>query len=117
MAQTFYDVPENRILAVKDQEAVELGGKTLRFIGAPMLHWPETMFTFLIEEKILFPCDFFGTHLADGLYDTEAEDLLVHAQRYFGEIMMPFRMMGQKALEKNKRFRYKNDRTQSRANT
>jgi flavorubredoxin len=102
MAQTFYKVPEDRIVAVKDQETIDLGGKTLRFVEAPMLHWPETMFTYLEENKVLFPCDFFGSHLANGLYDDELEDLLVHAKRYFGEIMMPFRAMGQKALEKIK---------------
>ncbi len=85
-----------------DGETISLGDKTLRFIEAPMLHWPETMFTFLQEDKILFPCDFFGSHTAKGLYDDELDDLLVHAQRYFGEIMMPFRVMGQRALEKIK---------------
>lgn len=102
MAQTFYKVPEERIQVVHDQETIDLGGKTLRFIEAPMLHWPETMFTYLIENKILFPCDFFGSHVAAGLYDDEVEDLLVHAQRYWGEIMMPFRIMAQRALEKIK---------------
>ena len=102
MAQTFYKVPEEHIIAVRDQETISLGGKTLRFIEAPMLHWPETMFTYLQENRILFPCDFFGSHIASGLYDDEVEDLIVHAQRYFGEIMMPFRIMGQKALEKIK---------------
>ncbi|MEM3699375.1 MAG: FprA family A-type flavoprotein [Candidatus Bathyarchaeia archaeon] len=100
MAQTFYKVPENRIIAVKDQEKISLGDKTLQFIEAPMLHWPETMFTYAQENKILFPCDFFGAHIAKGLFDDEVEDLLVHAQKYFGEIMMPFRVMGQKAIEK-----------------
>jgi len=100
MAQIFYKVPETRIIAVQDQETIDLGGKTLQFIEAPMLHWPETMFTYLKENEILFPCDFFGSHVANGLYDDEVEDLLVYAQRYFGEIMMPFRIMGQKALEK-----------------
>jgi flavorubredoxin len=102
MAQTFYRVPEERIIAVRDQETISLGNKTLRFIEAPMLHWPETMFTYLQENRILFPCDFFGSHIANGLYDDEVEDLIVYAQRYFGEIMMPFRIMGQKALEKIK---------------
>jgi flavorubredoxin len=102
MAQTFYKVSEERIQVVHDQETIDLGGKTLRFIEAPMLHWPETMFTYLIENKILFPCDFFGSHVAAGLYDDEVEDLLVHAQRYWGEIMMPFRIMAQRALEKIK---------------
>jgi flavorubredoxin len=102
MAQIFYKVPEERIIAVRDGETLDLGGKTLQFIEAPMLHWPETMFTYLKENKILFPCDFFGSHAAKGLYDDEIEELLVFAQRYYGEIMMPFRVMGQKALEKIK---------------
>jgi len=100
MAKTFYAVPQDRIKVVSDNETLDLGGKTLRFIEAPMLHWPETIFTYLQEDKILFPCDFFGAHLAGGLYDYEVEDLLVHAQRYWGEIMMPFKAMAQKALEK-----------------
>jgi len=102
MAQTYFKVPENRIMAVHDQETIDLGDKTLQFIEAPMLHWPETMFTYFRENRILFPCDFFGSHVAKGLYDDEVEDLLTYAQRYFGEIMMPFRVMGQKALEKIK---------------
>jgi len=87
---------------VSDQETIDLGGKTLRFIEAPMLHWPETMFTYLQESRILFPCDFFGSHIAKGLYDEEVEDLVVQAQRYFGEIMMPFRTFAEKALGKIK---------------
>ena len=102
MAQTFYKVSEERIIAVKDQDTISLGDKTLQFIEAPMLHWPETMFTYLREDKILFSCDFFGSHIAKELYDDEVNDLLVHAQRYWGEIMMPFRVMAQKALEKIK---------------
>jgi len=100
MAQIYYHVPQERIKVVSDGETVSLGDKTLRFIEAPMLHWPETMFTYLQEDKVLFPCDFFGSHLASGVYSDEVEDLLVHAQRYWGEIMMPFRAMAQKALEK-----------------
>jgi flavorubredoxin len=100
MAQRFFNVPEDRIKIVADGETLELGGKTLRFIEAPMLHWPETMFTYLVEEKILFSCDFFGAHVAQGLYDDEVDDLLVFAQRYYGEIMMPFNSSGQKAMEK-----------------
>ena len=102
MAQTFYKVPENRIKIVTDGESLSLGNKTLRFIEAPMLHWPETMFTYLQEDKILFPCDFFGSHIAEGLYDDEIEELLVYAQRYFGEIMMPFSYNAQKGIEKIK---------------
>ncbi len=100
MAQVFYRVPEERIVMVHDQESIDLGGKTLQFIEAPMLHWPETMFTYLKENNTLFPCDFFGSHVARGMYDDEVEDLLTYAQRYFGEIMMPFNAMAQKAMEK-----------------
>lgn len=102
MAQIFYKVPEERIIAVHDQETISLGDKTLRFIEAPMLHWPETMFTYLAENKILFSCDFFGSHIAQGLYDDEIEDLEVYAQRYFGEIMMPFAFNARKGMEKIK---------------
>lgn len=102
MARVFYKVPENRIKAVANGESLDLGGKTLRFIEAPMLHWPETMFTYLPENKTLFPCDFFGSHVAQGLFDDEIEDLLVFAQKYFGEIMMPFRFNAQKGMEKIK---------------
>jgi flavorubredoxin len=100
MAQTFYKIPETRIRVVADGETIDLGGKSLRFIEAPMLHWPETMFTYVPENQILFPCDFFGSHNAEGLYDDEVEDLLVFAQKYFGEIMMPFRFNAQKGIEK-----------------
>ncbi len=100
MASIYYGVPAERMRVVKDGEAIDLGEKTLRFIEAPFLHWPETMFTYLEEEKILFSCDFFGAHTAFGFYDEEVEELLPLAKRYFGEIMMPFRRMGEEALDK-----------------
>jgi flavorubredoxin len=102
MARVFYNVPENRTKTVASGDSLDLGGKTLKFVEAPMLHWPETMFTYLSENKILFPCDFFGSHIAEGLYDDELQDLIVYAQRYFGEIMMPFRFNAQKGMERIK---------------
>lgn len=102
MANVFYNVPEKRIKKVHDKDTINLGGKTLQFIDAPWLHWPETMFTYLVENKVLFPCDFFGAHTAQGIYDEDVEELMVFAQRYFGEIMMPFNNMGKKAMEKIK---------------
>jgi len=48
------------------------------------------------------PCDFFGAHVTEGIYDDEAEDLLSYAKKYYGEIMMPFNRMGKSALEKIK---------------
>jgi flavorubredoxin len=100
MAQVYYKVPEQRTITVQDQDIIDLGGKTLRFIEAPWLHWPETMFTYLVENHVLFPCDFLGSHTAYGFYDDEVQELIPFAQRYFGEIMMPFRKMGKKALDK-----------------
>jgi flavorubredoxin len=100
MAQVYYGVPEERVTVVKEGDTIDLGGKTLRFIDAPWQHWPETMFTYLVENKVLFPCDFLGFHTAYGFYDDEVEEFVPFAQRYFGEIMMPFRKMGQQALEK-----------------
>lgn len=99
MAMHYYNVPEERVLKVKDGDRLDLGGKTLRFLEAPWLHWPETMFTYLEENKILFPCDFFGSHTAYGLYDEFGEAIPL-AKSYFGEIMMPFRGMGRRAMEK-----------------
>ncbi len=100
MAQTFYGIQPERIKAAADGESIDLGGKTLTFIEAPLLHWPETMFTYLPEDRVLFPCDFLGLHVAQGTYDDEVEDALVYAQRYYGEIMMPFSFNARKALEK-----------------
>ncbi|HMK45765.1 MAG TPA: FprA family A-type flavoprotein [Methanocella sp.] len=100
MAQLYFKVPKDRIKVVGDGDSLDLGGKTLHFIEAPWLHWPETMFTYLTEDRILFSCDYFGAHTAAGLYDDEVQDLIPLAQRYFGEIMMPYRRMGAKGLEK-----------------
>ncbi|MCH8864510.1 MAG: MBL fold metallo-hydrolase, partial [Chloroflexi bacterium] len=57
-------VPEEKIITVDDRETVTLGDKTLEFIYTPWVHWPETMVTYLREDRILFSCDFFGAHLA-----------------------------------------------------
>jgi flavorubredoxin len=100
MAKIFYGVPMERVHVVRDGDVIPLGLKTLKFIEAPMLHWPETMFTFLDEDGILFPCDFFGSHIAEGMFDDEVENIINHAQRYWAEIMMPFRSSALRALEK-----------------
>lgn len=102
MARLYHDLPDARIKVVADGDVIDLGGKNLHFIEAPWLHWPETMFTYLPEDKVLFPCDFFGAHTAQGVYDEDLEDLIPLAKRYYGEIMMPFGNMGAKALEKIK---------------
>jgi flavorubredoxin len=102
MAKLYHELPETRIRTVADGDSLDLGGKTLRFIEAPWLHWPETMFTYLPEDEVLFPCDFFGAHTAQGVYDEDIDELIPLAKRYYGEIMMPFGKMGAKALEKIK---------------
>jgi len=104
MAKVFYDVPSERTIMVKDGDTLDLGGKTLRFIDAPWLHWPETMFTYCVEDKVLFPCDFFGAHIAKSkLYDDEVGDVVLpEAKRYYAEIMMPFPVAIQRALDKVK---------------
>lgn len=107
MAQRFYRVPEERIKIVGTGDIINLGGKTLRFVEAPFIHWPETMITYLVEDGVLFSCDFFGAHTALGLYDGDVEDLNSTAKKYFGEIMMPYRSMAAKALEKVKELEVK----------
>ncbi len=99
LATRLYHVPQDRMQVVGDGEALDLGGKTLRFYAVPFVHWPETMFTFLEEDKILFPCDFFGAHTAKGFYAEHVPDLEELAKSYFGEIMMPYRRAAQHAYE------------------
>jgi flavorubredoxin len=100
MAARFGGVPEERIKVVKDGETINLGGRTLRFIESPWLHWPETMFTYLEENKVLFSCDFFGAHCADGIYDDDIPEIIGLAKSYFGEIMMPMRVFCKRGLDK-----------------
>ncbi len=102
-AKTYFNVQDERINVVSDGDEINLGDKTLRFIQAPMLHWPETMFTYLKEDRILFPCDFLGLHTAYGFYDDQVPELIPYAQRYFGEIMMPYKSMGKQGLDKIKK--------------
>jgi len=95
------DIGEDRFLTVDDGRMLSLGGKTLQFIYIPWVHWPETMGTYLQEDKIFFSCDFFGSHLASSSLFVDDEPVVYKAaKRYYAEIMMPFRMAIQKNLEK-----------------
>jgi flavorubredoxin len=88
-------------VTVNDNETLSLGDKTLRFIHAPWVHWPETMVTYLEEDKILFSGDFLGSHIASpDLFVTDQGRVHEAAKRYFAEIMMPFRNAIAKNLEK-----------------
>lgn len=96
-------VPEDAFVTVADGETMSLGDKTLKFIHTPWVHWPETMATYLEEDHILFSCDFYGSHIATSdLFVTDQGRVYEAAKRYFAEIMMPFRSMIEKNIEKLK---------------
>ena len=89
---------------VKDGEELSLGDKTLRFIPAPFLHWPDSMFTYLPEEKAVFTCDFLGSHYCEPhitddniVYPKKYEDALAY---YYAAIFGPFPAYVRAGLEK-----------------
>ncbi|HNX17823.1 MAG TPA: FprA family A-type flavoprotein [Methanoregula sp.] len=85
-------VPQERFKVITDGETLSLGDRTLQFHMTPWTHWPETQITFLVEDKILFPCDLFGFHAATSeLFITDEAWAYRLAKRYYAEIMMPFR--------------------------
>ena len=94
-------IPERKFITVDDGETLSLGNKTLQFLYAPWVHWPETMVTYLREDNILFSCDLFGSHLATtDLCVTDEARVYESAKRYYAEIMMPFRTVIKKNMEK-----------------
>ncbi len=94
-------IPEDKFIEIKEGDELSLGNKTLRFIMTPWVHWPETMSTYLVEDKILFSCDFFGSHLATSVMLVDDNPKVVEdAKRYYAEIMMPFRNIIKKNIEK-----------------
>ncbi len=100
-------VSEDRVMEVVDSQKISLGDKTLEFIHAPWVHWPDTIFTNLPEEKILFTCDFLGSHLATSdLYAMDEATVCESAKRYYAEIMMPFRQNIRKHLDRIKDLRF-----------
>ncbi len=102
------DIPPEKIQLIEDRQTLSLGDKTLQFIFAPWVHWPETMFTYLEEEQLLFSCDLFGAHLASSeLYASNNENALQEAKRYYAEIMMPYGGRIVKHLETLKEFKIK----------
>lgn len=90
-------IPDEKIQVINNDEELSLGDKTLKFIMAPGVHWPDTMFTYAKEDNVLFTCDFLGAHLPfEELIAKNDELLYSMAKRYYAEIMMPFRMMCKK---------------------
>jgi flavorubredoxin len=103
-----FGLSADKFKTVNDHETISLGNRTLEFIHAPWVHWPETMLTYLKEDKILFPCDFFGSHLATtDLYVTDEGQVYEASKRYYAEIMMPFRTTIQNNLQKIKDYEFK----------
>lgn len=92
---------EDVFVTVEDGEVLSLGDKTLTFLHTPWVHWPETMVTYLREDRILFSCDFFGSHIATtDLFAHDRGRVYEAAKRYFAEIMMPFRPVIEKNMAK-----------------
>ena len=101
LLSTHLQVASERIRVVADGETISLGDKTLQFLYTPWVHWPETMVTHVPEARCLFSCDFFGSHLATSdLYVTDRARVYEAAKRYYAEIMMPFRRVIRRNLDK-----------------
>lgn len=106
LIQSMLFVDEDKFIMINDNEELSLGDKTLQFILAPWVHWPDTMFTYVKEDGMLFTCDFFGAHYTktvdSGIFADCSPELSDAAKRYYAEIMMPFRTFAKKYLEKVK---------------
>lgn len=98
--QEMLHIEDDKFQVIADGEEISLGDKTLKFIFAPWVHWPDTMFTYVKEDKIIFTCDFLGSHSPfETLYAPETHELLSAAKRYYAEIMMPFRNFCKKYIQ------------------
>ena len=101
--QEMLHIEEEKFQVIADGEEISLGDKTLKFIIAPWVHWPDTMFTYVKEDNVLFTCDFLGSHSpVENVFAVESEALLLGAKRYYAEIMMPFRKFCSKYVQKIK---------------
>lgn len=88
-------------LVVKDGDELSLGNKTLKFIGAPNLHWPDSIYTYLVEDKVLFTCDSFGAHFChEEMFDDLVGNYDEAFKYYFDVILKPFSKFMLKAIEK-----------------
>ncbi len=105
MQKSFYDVPLKEKL-VEDLEEISLGSKTLKFVHAPFLHWPETMMTYLVEDEILFSCDAFGAYgaLNGNVFDDEIDLDRVEreSKRYVSTIITSYLKFVQRGIAKVK---------------
>ena len=96
-------VPENKIKIISNNDELSLGNKTLNFIMAPGVHWPDTMFTYVKEDNIIFTCDFLGSHyIFDDVFAVPSKELEKSAKKYYAEIMMPFSFVCRKYVKQIK---------------
>ncbi len=96
-------VPENKIKIISNNDELSLGNKTLNFIMAPGVHWPDTMFTYIKEDNIIFTCDFLGSHyIFDDVFAVPSKELEKSAKKYYAEIMMPFSFVCRKYVKQIK---------------
>lgn len=89
----YYGSIAREVGVVKTGDTLSLGEKTLKFISAPMLHWPDSMFTYCLEDKVLLPNDAFGQHLAHPLRFADEigeERCCDEAAKYYANILMPY---------------------------
>lgn len=99
----YYDTGTWRFKVVGDGESLSIGKRTLQFINTPMVHWPESMFTYVPEEKLLFSMDAFGQHYASAhRFDDEEslEVLMSEAKTYYANIVMLYGKPIQRVLQK-----------------
>lgn len=90
-----------KYMEVKDGDTLNLGNKTLRFISAPFLHWPDSMYTYVEEDKVLFTCDSFGCHYcSENIFDDLSGDFDDAFKYYFQVILQPFSDHMLKAIDK-----------------
>lgn len=86
---------------VKDGDTIDLGNKTLKFISAPNLHWPDSIYTYLVEDKVLFTCDSFGAHYCnEAMFDDLVENWDDAFTYYFDVILKPYSKFMLKAIER-----------------
>ena len=96
-----HGLPAEAFTLIKDQQVVSLGDKSLRFMWVPWVHWPDTTFTYVEEDRVLFTCDFLGAHLAtSALYADDEARVERAARMYYAEIMMPYRTHAKKYVER-----------------
>ena len=87
-------------MVVKHGDTLDLGNRTLSFVSAPNLHWPDSIYTLLEEEKVLFTCDSFGAHYcSEDMYSDFSEEYTRAFKYYYDVIMRPFSRFMTKAID------------------